>query len=162
MHLRFKDLAKDPVAAIRSIYSKFGLIYTQPAIDFILESKTLLARDFPQNTLFDEVLDAQPEVIVARAVEYAAAVARNEQGPLPLVRHRSLRQGEDTVAVLARARDRAVQLGPVAVAAVEATAGGVEAADFDVGMNRAREIYDSLSFGGSGIVFSAGRRGPQR
>ncbi len=82
---------------------------------------------------------------MARAVEYAAAVARNEQGPLPLVRHRSLRQGEDTVAVLARARDRAVQLGPVAVAAVEATAGGVEAADFDVGMNRAREIYDSLS-----------------
>jgi enoyl-CoA hydratase len=131
-----------PLSGTQRLPRALGL---EAAIDFILESKTLLARDFPQNTLFDEVIDAEPVLIVARAVEYAAAVVRNEHGPLPLVRHRPLERGVDTGAVLGRARHRAAQIGPVAVAAVEAIAGGVEAPDFDVGMNRAREIYDALS-----------------
>jgi len=35
--------------------------------------------------------------------------------------------------------------GRVATAALEAIAGGLESADFDAGMKRAREIYDALS-----------------
>jgi enoyl-CoA hydratase len=115
------------------------------AIDFILESRTLLARDFPPDTLFDEVIDAEPEIIVGRAVDYALAVARNRRQPLPLVRHRPCDAADDPDVVLTRARHRAAEIGPVAIAAVEAIAGGLESSDFDAGMKRAREIYAALS-----------------
>jgi enoyl-CoA hydratase len=115
------------------------------AIDFILESKTMEARDFAPDTLFDEVIDAGPEIIVGRAVEYALAVASKRRQPLPLVRHRPCDVTDDTDVILARARQRAAEIGPVAMAAVEAIAGGLEHSDFNAGMKRAREIYDSLS-----------------
>ena len=114
-------------------------------MEFILESKTLLARDFPPNTLFDEVIDVAPSAVVERAIEYASAVARDRREPLPLVRHRPFKAADDTGVVLSRARQRAAEIGPVATAALEAIAGGLESADFDAGMKRAREIYDALS-----------------
>ena len=117
----------------------------ESAIDLILESKTLLARDVQGGTLFDEVIDAEPSAVVARAVEYASAVARDRRHPLPLVRHRPFNAPDDIGIVLTRSRQRAAEIGPVATAAIEAIANGLEAADFDAGMKRAREIYDALS-----------------
>jgi 3-hydroxyacyl-CoA dehydrogenase len=115
------------------------------AIDFILESNTMLARDFPPATLFDDVIDGEPEAVLGRAVEYASTFARDRHQPLPLVRHRPFNTGDDASVVLARARQRAAQIGPVAIGAVEAIAGGLESPNFDTGMQRAREIYDALS-----------------
>jgi enoyl-CoA hydratase len=114
-------------------------------IDFILESKTLLARDIPGGTLFDEVIDAEPSAVVARAVEYASAVARDRRHPLPLIRDRPFNAPADIGVVLTRARQRAAEIAPAATAAIEAISSGLEAADFDAGMKRAREIYNALS-----------------
>ena len=131
-----------PLSGTQRLPRVLGL---EPAIDFILEAKTLLARDVPGGTLFDEVIDAEPSAIVARAVEYASAVARDQRDPLPLVRHRPFNETDDIGVVLTRARQRAAEIGPVATAAIEAIASGLESADFDAGMKRAREIYDALS-----------------
>jgi 3-hydroxyacyl-CoA dehydrogenase len=121
------------------------------AIDFILEARTMQAREFPPDTLFDEVIDAQADAIVERAVERALAaaplqaVAPDRSEWLPLVRHRPIVRPDDLDAVLARARQRAAEIGPVAVAALGAIAAVLESPDFDAGMKRAREIYDVLS-----------------
>jgi 3-hydroxyacyl-CoA dehydrogenase len=116
------------------------------AFDFILESKMLLAHEFPPDTLFDQVIEATPDVIVGRAVEFAVRVARERLSTLPLVRCRSVNAAaQDISAVVARARQRAVEIGPVASAAVDAIVAGLESLDFDAGMRRAREIYDALS-----------------
>ena len=54
-----------------------------------------------------------------------------------LDRHRRV-DARDTAIVLARARERAAEIGPAAMAAVEAIAAAVHSSDFDAGMQRAR------------------------
>ncbi len=131
-----------PLSGTQRLPRALGL---RAAIDFILESKMLLAREFPPDTLFDEVMDASPEILLRRAVEYAFTVARNPRESRPLIRHRPFNAPADTDVVLAHARHRAAEIGPVAIAAVDAIASGLESPDFDTGMQRAREIYDALS-----------------
>jgi enoyl-CoA hydratase len=131
-----------PLSGTQRLPRVLGL---QSAIDFILESKTLLARDFPRDTLFDEVIDAEPQALVERAIQYASAIVGERRRPLPRIRHRPFNVPENADVVLSRARQRAMEIGPVAVAALEAIIGGLEASDFDAGMKRAREIYDALS-----------------
>jgi enoyl-CoA hydratase len=128
-----------PLSGTQRLPRVLGL---QCAIDFIIESKTLLARDFPRGTLFDEVIDADREALVEQAVGY---VSERASRPLPRIRDRPFNAPEDLDVILARARRRASEIGPIAVAALEAIVGGLEAPDFDAGMRRAREIYDALS-----------------
>ena len=133
-----------PLSGTQRLPRVLGL---QAAIDFILEAKTILARDFAPHTLFDAVMDTDPQATVERAMEFAQAVVRRQSengGPLPLVRHRPI-VSKDAGIILARARRRASEIGPVAIAAVDAIAGAVEAPDFDAGMARARAIFDRLS-----------------
>ena len=123
------------------------LLGLQAAIDFILEAKTMLARDFAVGTLFDAVVDADPQGTCDQAVEYARTAARCQRecgGPLPRVRDRPI-VDNDAIAVLRHARTRAANMGPVALATVEAIAGTVETPDFDAGMARARSIFDKLA-----------------
>ena len=104
------------------------LLGLQAAIDFILEAKTVLARDFAVGTLFDAVVDADPQGTCDQAVEYARTAARCQRecgGPLPRVRDRPILD-DDAIAVLRHARARAANMGPVALATVEAIAGTVE------------------------------------
>ena len=133
-----------PLSGTQRLPRVLGL---QAALDFILDAKTMLARDFAPDTLFDAVLDADPQGVVERAVEYAQAAARHQcdqETPLPLVRHRPI-IAKDAPAILFQARGRAAELGPIAVAVVEAIAAAVDAPDFDAGMSRARAIFDGLS-----------------
>ena len=127
-----------PLSGTQRLPRVLGL---QAAMDFILEAKTMLARDFAAHTLFDTVLDAEPQVIVEHAIDLARAMRGK---PLPLLRDRSI-GCDDAVDVLNRARDRAAAISHAAVAAVDAIAGAVEAVDFEAGMRRAREIFDALS-----------------
>ncbi len=156
-----------PLSGTQRLPRVLGL---REAIDFILESRVMFAREFPSDTLFDEVLDAEPEIVVTRAVEHALAIARDlpkarpraSQHPaslpatalaqaaapaatLPLVRHRLPSTSDETAAILTHAGRRAAEIGPVAVAALQAITAGLEAPDFDTGMQRARAIYDALS-----------------
>src|SRR5262249_55522278 len=114
------------------------------AIDFILESKRMHAREFPAGTLFEEVLDAEPEAIVGRALELALDASRDSNKLPPSIRYRTVVVPDDKEALLERARHRATEIGPVAVAALEAILASADSADFDAGMKRAREIYDAL------------------
>lgn len=127
-----------PLSGTQRLPRVLGL---QAAIDFIVEAKTMLAREFVANTLFDAVVDAEPQGIVEHAIDFARALHGK---PLPFIRDRCI-ECDSAVGTLDRARERVVAIGPAAVAAVEAIAAAVEAADFDAGMRRAREIFDSLS-----------------
>jgi len=130
-----------PLSGTQRLPRVLGL---ERAIDFILDSKTLLARDFAGDTLFDEVIDAEPSVIVERAVEYAAAAVRDRRQQIA-VRDRPIITRGEAREVVARGRIRAAEIGPAATAAIEAIAASLDSADFDAGMRRAREIYDALS-----------------
>lgn len=112
------------------------------AIDFILEGRTMLAGDSVARPLFDELIDADGDGVVEHAVGFALRVLRDSRPPWPLIRHRPYpAEGRD---VLEAARRRALQIGPAASAAVEAIAAGASAADFDAGLQHAREIFDGL------------------
>src|SRR5581483_4002395 len=103
-----------PLSGTQRLPRVLGL---QASIDLILESKTLLARDFPRGTLFDAVIDGDPAAVLERALEFATAMARDPREPLPLVRHRPFDVTDDRDVVLTRARQRAATIGPVATAA---------------------------------------------
>ena len=134
-----------PLSGTQRLPRVLGL---EAAIDFILESQTLLARDFVRDTLFDAVIEGDGRDVVDAAVRFARAAAdhqRDEPGHrLPLMRNRAMRE-RNAAAILVRARERAAGRGAIAVAAVEAIAASVEAPDFDAGMQRARGIFDWLS-----------------
>ena len=133
-----------PLSGTQRLPRVLGL---QAATDFILEAKTLLARDFASNTLFDAVLDVDAGEIVQAAVQFAQTAARThrkEDKPLPLIRHRPI-VAENAAAILASARLRASEISAAATGAVDAIAAAVEGPDFDSGLNRAREIFDRLA-----------------
>jgi enoyl-CoA hydratase len=134
-----------PLSGTQRLPRAIGL---EAAIDFILSARTMLAGEFARDTLFDVLVDGDAQRVVDEAVQFARGVAgRHAAGMivrLPLIRDRII-PGDHAADTLARARIRAIDAGPVAVAAVEAIAAAVEAADFDAGMARARSIYDRLS-----------------
>lgn len=134
-----------PLSGTQRLPRAMGL---EAAIDFILEAQTVLAREFAPDTLFDAVLDGDAQRVVEAAMGFARAAADRQSLQagyrLPLIRDRVIPDPSQAV-VLTRARERAIKLGPVAVAALEAIAVAVEAPDFDAGMARARAIYDRLS-----------------
>ncbi len=133
-----------PLSGTQRLPRAIGL---EAAIDFILSARTMLARDFARDTLFDVLVDGDAQRVVEEAVQFARGVERQTPGTLhrlPLIRNRII-LGDDAADTLAHARSRAIDVSPAAVAAVEAIAAAVAAGDFDAGMARARSIYDRLS-----------------
>jgi enoyl-CoA hydratase len=131
-----------PLSGTQRLPRAIGL---EAAIDFILSARTMLARDFARDTLFDVQVDGDAQRVVEEAVQFARGLdAAGMIDRLPLIRNRII-PGDDAADILARARSRAIDVSPAAVAAVEAIAAAVEAGDFDAGMARARSIYDRLS-----------------
>ena len=133
-----------PLSGTQRLPRAIGL---EAAIDFILSARTMLAREFARDTLFDVLVDGDAQRVVEEAVQFARGLERQTAGTfdrLPLIRNRII-PGDDAADILARARSRAVDVSPAAVAAVEAIAAAVEARDFDAGMACARSIYDRLS-----------------
>ena len=118
------------------------------AIDFILNARSKLGREFAPKTLFDAIVDGDASDVIEEAVHLARDVAdRRATGlidRLPLLRDHTI-PDNDPSSILARARASAAGSGPIAIAAIEAIAAAVEADDFDAGMARARSIYDRLS-----------------
>jgi enoyl-CoA hydratase len=128
-----------PLSGTQRLPRAIGL---QVAIDLILTAQRKLASEFADGTLFDALIDGN-ESLIEQAVRFARAAAEKERERLPLLRHRVV-PASNATAILAEARARAVGAGPAAVAAVEAIAAAVEAADFEAGMAHARSIYSGL------------------
>ncbi len=111
------------------------------AIDFILGGELQRARELSEYALFDAVVEADAEQVLAAAI----ALARQKAGvhPLPLIRHRPV---PDAVpdAVLAAARAALAPDQVMAREALTAMAASVESVDFEAGMAVARAVYDRL------------------
>jgi enoyl-CoA hydratase len=134
-----------PLSGTQRLPRAIGL---EAAIDMIVNARTMRAREFASEALFDGIVDGDGHYVVDEAVRFARDVAdRLAAGRidrLPLIRARPIRD-TDPSSILARARANAVAGGSISVAAIEAIAAAVEAEDFDTGMARARSIFDRLS-----------------
>jgi enoyl-CoA hydratase len=133
-----------PLSGTQRLPRAIGL---EAAIDLILNARTMLAREFARESLFDAIVDGDALRVVEEAMRFARDVAVRHAaghiGRLPLIRDRAI-PDEDPSTILAQVRACAGAAGPVAVAAIEAIAAAVESEDFDAGMTRARSIFDRL------------------
>jgi enoyl-CoA hydratase len=111
------------------------------AIELILGSRLLAARELREDGIFDRVIEGDAAAVLSCAVSFA----RKHVGtrPLPLIRQLAV-PDTDAAAVLAVARRSVPPDDVIAQAGLNAIAASVEATDFDAGMTVAREIYDRL------------------
>ena len=134
-----------PLSGTQRLPRAIGL---NAAIDLILNARTMLAREFAREALFDALVDGDASHVIEEAVRFARDVANRLAAGvidrLPLIRDQAIRDNHPST-ILALGRASAVGVGPIAVAAIEAIAAAVEAEDFDAGMARARSIYNRLS-----------------
>jgi 3-hydroxyacyl-CoA dehydrogenase len=111
------------------------------AIDLILGSEILPARELGGGRLFDRLIEGDAEQVLVAAMAFAREHIDSQ--PLPLIRSKPVPDA-DASAVLAAARARLAPDDVMAREALNAIAAGVEAADFEGGMAAARAIYDRL------------------
>lgn len=111
------------------------------AIDLILGSEILPARELGGGRLFDRLIEGDAEQVLVAAMAFAREHIDSQ--PLPLIRSKPVPDA-DASAVLAAARARLAPDDVMARETLNAIAAGVEAADFEGGMAAARAIYDRL------------------
>lgn len=129
-----------PLSGTQRMPRAVGLVR---AIGMILSARVAPAWSFAGTPLFDRIVE--PGRALDAAVQLAHALIERNDLSLPLIRHLSVNHDRATeILAQARAGLAAGSAGRAAALALEAVAAAVASDDFDMGMQKARALYDVL------------------